>query len=385
MRIVLLAQRPQRRGAEVFAYQLTNELRRQGHVVRLVFLYPYEGGGALPHTLNQVLNGNEKSLLEKIPGIEPGLAQRLLQAIDELEPDVVQANGARTVKYGAFAAIARPSRKWVLIYRNIGNPRDWMRTPLHKVFYRYVVMRRLDGVVGVSNATLNVVRDYYSLPIPMMQIPRGIDPSTLVPTMPRQSLRSKVGTPPEAPVIVFVGSLAREKRLDRLLRMASSLKTVFPLLRIWLVGDGPSNNLLHQMASELDLQDSVTFFGVQDNVADYLNAADVFVLTSDTEGMPGVLLEAGYSGLPVVATDVGGVRECVIDGDTGIVVAQDDEDGLAHAVERLLRDDDLRSRMGELAHQWIAGRFTIDIVAGQYVEFYQSLLLVPYNIQAKKE
>ncbi len=94
--------------------------------------------------------------------------------------------------------------------------------------------------------------------------------------------------------------------------------------------------------------------------------------------MPGVLLEAGYMGLPVVATDVGGVAECVVDGETGILVpARDDATAvtaLTAALARLLRDPALRERMGENARTHIAERFTLDNIAMHYLDFYSFLL-----------
>ena len=377
MRILQLAQKPQRRGAEVFAHQLTHELQARGHDVRLRFLYPFTGPGGLPYSRSQMLDGRERSVLEKLPGVDPRLARRVLHEIDDFQPDIVQANGARTVKYAASAALARRARTWALVYRNIGNPRDWVATPIHKAFYRRIVMPQLDGVVGVSQATLDAVRDFYALSIPMTHIPRGVDPAALTPTGSPDALRAALGLCADDRVLVYVGSLSPEKRLDRLLAALPPLVVEFPSLHVWIVGDGPLREELQSLANRLDLRHTVHFLGAQDRVGDYLNAADLFALTSDTEGMPGVLLEAGYMGLPVVATDVGGVAECVVDGETGILVpARDDATAvtaLTAALARLLRDPALRERMGENARTLVAERFTLDnIAAAQYLAFYRT-------------
>lgn len=379
MRVLLLAQRPQRRGAEVFAWQLEQELRRQGHIVRLIFLYGYDGPAALEHGEDQVLGGNERSPFEKAPGIEPILARRMLREVDAFCPDVVQANGARTVKYGAFAALMRSNRAWKLVYRNIGNPQDWVTTPLHRAFYRRIVMPQLDGVVGVSEVTLEVVRTFYGLDVPMRHIPRGVDRHVLVAQRRRDDMRTAYGVPVDAPLAVYVGSLSEEKRIDRLLVVASRVSHDVPALHWWVVGDGALRARLEMMAEGLGLGDRVRFHGAQVDVASYLQAADMLVLTSDTEGMPGAVLEAGFMGLPVVATDVGGVRECVLDNESGFVVAREDGVGIADAVVRLASDGELRNAMGARGRAFVGEQFVMERVAAEYVEFWGGLVAGSMN------
>lgn len=375
MRIIQVVQKPQRRGAEIFAFQLSQELRRQGHEVRLVYLYPHAETVGLP--LNEgdcMLNGNPDHPFEKFPGINPLLLRRLLHAIDEFKPDVVQVNGARTVKYGAFASYSRRDASWALIYRNIGNPRDWLRGWHYRIFYQKLVMPRLHGVVGVSRKTLQAVKDFYAISVPIKNIPRAVDPESLVPAASRDAVRLKTQTPAEAAVLIFIGSLTPEKRLDRLLRLTQQVRLQMPKLHLWFIGSGPLESTLRQQADALGIGESVRFLGAQSNVADYLNAADLFVLTSDTEGIPGVILEAGLLGLAVVATRVGGVPECILEGETGVLVDRQDEERLAEAVCGLLQDSARRHRLGEKAKSWVAENFTINKIAGNYVDFYHHVL-----------
>ncbi|MDL1873864.1 glycosyltransferase [Cytophagia bacterium CHB2] len=381
MRILQVVQKPQRRGAEVFAFQLSQELKRQGHETRLVYLYPHEETCALPlaHS-DRLLNGKPNHPFEKFPGINPFLLRRLLHAIDEFKPDVVQVNGARTVKYGAFASYSCRDASWALIYRNIGNPSDWLHGWHYRMFYQKLVMPRLHGVVGVSRKTLQAVKDFYGISVPIKNIPRAVDPASLVPTISRDTVRRQTKTPNDAPVLIFVGSLAPEKRLDRLLRLTQQVRLQMPKLHLWLIGSGPLQSTLRQQAHSLGIAESVRFLGVQSNVADYLNAADLFVLTSDTEGIPGVILEAGLLGLAVVATRVGGVPECVLDGDTGILVDRQDEQRLAEVVCDLLHDSARRHKLGARAKNWVGANFTIDKITGDYVEFYQQVLAFRHRL-----
>ena len=373
MRILQVVQKPQRRGAEVFAQQLCQELRSEGHEVRTAYLYPHDVEGALPLAEHdKVLGGREHHYFETIPGVHPLLLQRLKRFIDEMQPDVVQVNGGRTVKYGAAAAVGR--RSWILIYRNIGQPGYWIDGWRHQLYSR-MIMPRLDGVIGVSGRTLQAVKELYSVSVPTVRIPCAVDPRALVPTIESHFIRRQMTTPLEAPLIVWAGSMTDEKRIDRLIRTTIIVKQSLPNLHLWIVGDGPLRRGLEAEIQASPLAASVRVPGAQKHIANYMNAADVVALTSDTEGMPAVLLEAGLLGKPVVATRVGGVCECVLNGETGMLVGTDDEQGFAAAVASLLKRPDLRSRMGSAAKAWVQQNFTIGRVAPQYAAFYQRVLV----------
>lgn len=370
--MVLVAQQPQRRGAEVFAFQLGAALGRAGCAVRRLYLYPHAGAAALPlDGDDRMLEGAPGHPFERLPGLHPTLLGRLRHAIAEHRPDVVQAHGGRTVKYAAAARRIDRGAGWALVYRNIGDPRHWaagLRGPL----YRRLVMPALDGVVGVSEATLEAVRTFYRLDgIPMEHVPRGVDPAALVPERPAEAVRSELATPAEAPVLLFVGSLTPEKRVDRLLAWTAGARREYPGLRLWLVGDGPLRGELERLAAGHGLAGAVAFAGARERVGDYLAAADVLLLASDTEGMPGAVLEAAALGVPAVATAVGGVPECIEDGVTGRLVAPADETGGAAAVAELLADPVRRRAMGDAARRRFAERWHIDAVAAAYLGFYR--------------
>jgi glycosyltransferase involved in cell wall biosynthesis len=170
-----------------------------------------------------------------------------------------------------------------------------------------------------------------------------------------------------------VGSLSHEKRLDRLLRVLRTAAADVADVHLWLVGDGPLRLDLETMTSNLGLSDRVRFAGRRDDVGSFLRAADLFVLSSDTEGMPGVVLEAGWCGLASVATDVGGTRECLRDGETGLLVAPTDEEGFARAVVDLLRSESRRTSLGARAQARVREGFTMPGVAGAYADLYRRL------------
>ncbi|MCE7979661.1 MAG: glycosyltransferase family 1 protein [Caldilinea sp. CFX5] len=379
MRILQLVQKPQRRGAEIFVAQLNAALHSQGHITQTVYLYPHKESKALTLTSrDQLLAGSEAHSLEKIFGVHPGLLQKLHKAVDKFQPDIIQVNGASTVKYGAFLRLTSRRQPWVLIYRNIGNPQDWVRGWQRYFFYQWFVIPQVDGVIGVSQATLNVVKSFYQLNIPIRYIPNGIEISKSF-IYSNEQVRNCTQTPLGACTLLFVGNLSLEKRVDRLLRVVDRVTKQMPELYVWLVGDGPQRLALEAQVKALSLERNVRFLGVQENVSSFMAAADLFMLTSDTEGIPAVILEAGAQGLPVIATQVGGIPECILDGETGLLVEPQDEVGLAKAVLGLLSDPIQRRTMGHKAQVWIRENFAIDQIAQHYLAFYSEVLLHKYQ------
>ena len=148
--------------------------------------------------------------------------------------------------------------------------------------------------------------------------------------------------------ILFIGRLAAVKGVRLLLEAVATLRARHPGLTLTLVGDGPDRSGLEARAQALGLGDAVTFTGYlgEAGVAEVLARSDMLVLPSFAEGVPVVLMEAMASGLPVVATRVGGVAELVEDGVSGLLVPPGDAGVLAGAMDRLLADPDLCRRFG---------------------------------------
>ncbi len=380
MKVLQIVQKPQRRGAEIFAFQLGRELRRQGHESRTVYLYSFNGASPLPLDTNHLdLGGREGSPLERAPGFHPLLLHRLLSQIRRYKPQVVQANGGRSVKYCALAK-RFSTRRFTLVYRNIGNPHDWVRGRTKRLFYRLVLVPAFDGAVAVSENTLNAVRELYGARFSgigvnnSVAIPRGVDPGSMRVSRGREEVRREAGLPETALLVLFVGSLSPEKRLDRLLRVFRKVRSAVPESFLAIAGEGPGGGEAERQAADSGLVGCVRFLGVREDIPDLMNAADVLVLTSDTEGVPGVILEAGFMGLPVVATRVGGVEERVIEGETGKLVEPGNEKDLVSALVQLLTDRGLRQRVGARAKQHARERYTMDRTARQYIDYYRGLL-----------
>ncbi|MGI5156867.1 glycosyltransferase [Microbispora sp. CA-102843] len=186
----------------------------------------------------------------------------------------------------------------------------------------------------------------------------------------REAARAALGLSPEAPVVAFVGRLTRVKRPDRFLAVAHAVLARVPACRFVVCGDGDLREDVEREARHAD--GPVRLLGWRADVETVYAAADVVVLTSDNEGTPLSLVEAGMAGTPVVATRVGSVAEVVRDGSTGLLAAPDAGELAAHVL-RLLSDPELACRMGEAARRWTTSSFGVERLVADTEALYRSL------------
>jgi glycosyltransferase involved in cell wall biosynthesis len=169
----------------------------------------------------------------------------------------------------------------------------------------------------------------------------------------------------ERPVVLAVSRLVEKKGLEMLVRAAALLRLRGADFIVRIAGEGPEWARLQRLAHQLGVADRITFLGplMESEVSAEYRRAAVFALpcqvlaNGDRDGLPNVLVEAMAHGLPVVSTTLAAVREAVVDGECGLLVAPRDEVGLADALERLLSDDALRARLGARARRRAAKRF----------------------------
>ena len=203
------------------------------------------------------------------------------------------------------------------------------------------------------------------------------------PTRASPSVAARVwGGAVPAPGVNRVGTVARlvpVKDIDLLLEVVESVVREIPSLRVAVVGDGPESDALRARSVALGLERVVTFAGLVKPGAEAVREFDVYLLTSISEGVPMSVLEAMVAGIPVVATDVGGVSEAVEDGTTGYLVARTQDRGaltkeLAARVVRLVRDPGLRATMGRRAIERVRNSFGTDTAAASTIDAYRSCL-----------
>lgn len=204
-----------------------------------------------------------------------------------------------------------------------------------------------------------------------ISIPNGVDTGRFAPLAPAQkkALRSRLALPAEARIVIFVGRLAPEKRVDLLTGIWRSVRQAVPRALLLILGSGPEEAGLKQRAG-----DGILFLGSQPDVTPYLQAADLFVLPSAAEGLSLALLEALACGLPVIATSVGGNPEVIRHLETGWLTPPDDPPALTEAIVTLLGDEKLQSKLREKARAHAVQNYSLIKMADRLVDFYRQVL-----------
>ncbi len=171
-------------------------------------------------------------------------------------------------------------------------------------------------------------------------------------------------------ILITAGRLTKAKRFDRLLRIFYSVQKTFDNVQLVILGKGPLEEELKQLSVQIGLEKRTHFVGFQENPYAWFSKSDMFVLSSDLEGFPMVLLEAMACGLPVVSTDcLSGPSEIITEGKDGYLVPLDDEKYFSEKILILLKNETLRFKFSEAAKQK-AKQFDIDIIAPQYEKLF---------------
>lgn len=178
----------------------------------------------------------------------------------------------------------------------------------------------------------------------------------------------------DGPTLLCVGRLIRKKNVQLLIEAVAQLRGSFPRFRLLVAGEGPMRESLERQVATLGLEGAVKFLGFVDDVASLLRQCDCFVLPSATEGMPISVLEAMSHGVPIVATRVGSIPAIAREEKEAVLVAPGDVAALATALERVLRNSELRRSLGDSARDRFVTEFTAARMAERYHHLYDSIL-----------
>lgn len=278
-------------------------------------------------------------------------------------PDVIHAHNPSA---GATAAIARqlanrPEIGIVTTYHGVAPERLGLAT-------RAMALAS-DVVVGVSPAATTALRAAGLRPERSATILNAVD---VEPQRPRSAIRAELGIPDDAEIVVTVGRYAPEKNQALLLDALALLAPTRPNVYALIVGHGILEGDLRDRVAHLGLE-RAHITGPRFDAIDVMAACDVFALSSDSEGFPLALLEAMSVGLPVVTTDVGGVRDAVADGVNGLVVPARDAQALADALTALLDHPGRGAELGAAAKRFVAEHCSVQAMVDGYLELYSDV------------
>jgi L-malate glycosyltransferase len=287
--------------------------------------------------------------------------------------DIVQTHDFYSNVFGQIgAALARVSVR-IAAKREI----DGVRTPAQRQA-EMLVYRLAHAVVANSEA----VRAYLTREgIPehkIVVIRNGLDLTRVSPTsdVARPDLRASFGLPPDAPVVVIVANMRLPvKDHPTFLRAARRVRERVPAAVFAIAGEGELAEKVRRLAGELGVGQATFFLGRCRDVAGLIAAADVCVLSSRSEGFSNAILEYMGGAKPVVATDVGGNREAVIEGETGFLVPAGDDEAMAQRIVTLLSNPDMAQAMGTKGRQVVEARFSCEAQLAAVEALYDRLLI----------
>jgi glycosyltransferase involved in cell wall biosynthesis len=249
----------------------------------------------------------------KGPGVDFTLPFRVASLLRAGRVEIVHTHNPQALIYGAPAG--KLAHAVVVHTKHGANP-----APLRRLLLRRAAAQMADAYVAVSEPTAEASRQSRDCsPHKLLTITNGVDVERFSPNPEaRAQVREALGLSRETLVFGTVGRLAEEKAQDLLLRAAAP--HLHDGCRLLFVGGGPKRGALEALAERLQVEPFVHFVGFTDRVADYLAALDVFVLSSDTEGLPLVIVEAMATELAIVSTDVGGIGSVIEHERTGLLI-----------------------------------------------------------------
>jgi glycosyltransferase involved in cell wall biosynthesis len=238
------------------------------------------------------------------------------------------------------------------------------------------LLARMDGLVACAGTQRDYLVEQEGLPRRKLHvITNGVDHRRFAPREDGARTRREEGLAAEHKVVVIVASLTPEKGHEVFVGAAARVLADVPEARFLIIGDGPRRAAIERLTGELGVREEVRLLGVRRDLPRLLPACDLHVLSSHPfrETLPISTMEGMACGLPTVNTDVGSVRDLVIDGETGRIVPAGDVEALARAMTGLLRDDDRRRRMGRSARRRIEDSFTLERTIRGYADYFRRL------------
>ena len=292
-------------------------------------------------------------------------AYRLTQFIRDEQPDLVHCHSRRgaDILGGVAASFAEVP---AVVSRRVDNAELRLMAGL-----RY---RPFKKVIAISEAIAEVLRDHGIEAERIEVIRSAVDADAFRQAPDCETFRADLGIPQNVFTIAAAGQLIPRKGHSFLLQAASELRLTHPGFRLVIFGEGYLGNQLRAQASSLGLGDVVQFAGYRDDLDQFVGCFDLFVHPSSAEGLGVAALKAAAAGLAVVGCNAGGMRESVVDGETGLLVEPEDADALHQAIARLMNDDELRLSMGNAGRERMQNEFSIATMADRHVALYESLL-----------
>lgn len=339
-------------GAETMCENLSTELYRKGHKVYAVSLYNYKS----PITSRLEKNNVTVIYLNKKPGLDLSIIGKIRFILKKYKPDVVHTH-RYVAQYVIPATWGLGIKHKIHTVHNIAKEENTTAARmLNKFFFKYC------GLVPVALTKLiqgSIEKEYG---LPKERIPVIFNGVSLNKCNPITLYRKEVLN------ILHIGRYSQQKNHIEMLKAFLSIHSKYPNIKLHLLGDGPLKQEIANLINSSDAESFIIEHGLSDNPYEYLSDSDLFMLPSKYEGMPMTLIEAMGTGLPIVASDVGGIPDMIKDGVSGIL-CKPSEKSIASALDRVIQSETLREKIGKTALQESL-KFSAQTMCERYLDVY---------------
>lgn len=316
-------------------------------------------------------NSCDVHVLNRRPGLDWSCRHRLRRLFRQIQPAVVVAHQYTPFFYSSLARGLSRSPPIIFVEhgRHFPDPRK-----LHRILANRLLFRRHDAVIAVAESVKQAVICKEGIASRRVHvIPNGIDPQPYFAAAAlRETTRQELGLTDGDVVLIQVA------RLDHLKDHSTAISAVEKIrhdrVRLLIVGDGPEESQIRQRVSHSPTRERFRLLGYRQDVPNLLAAADVFLLSSISEGLPVTVLEAMAAALPIVATNVGDLAKAVTNGTTGFLVPPRCPEAMANALTRLCTSPELRRQLGLAGQKLLLSQFTEESMHTAYRKLIQTIL-----------
>jgi glycosyltransferase involved in cell wall biosynthesis len=368
MNILMLVTKRQNRGAEISAANLSKQLIEMGHFIIWVGLYSPTNNDILEvgKAINLDLKGKKNKFLSLRKTIE------LRDLMNKYNVDILQANGSDTFKYAVAATLFLKKPK--ILYRNISHIGYWIKANnIKKEIYR-LLFKKADAIASVSQAAAQEFSDLMNVSLDKIQvIKRGIPYILLNKEKSRNEIYAEFDLIATQKLIVWAGALSAEKNPLLALQIMKQLNKVRKDCTLIIAGVGPEEVKLIEFINRSQLT-NVLLVGFSKDIHRLLAAADVLLLTSFIEGVPGIVLEAAAQKTPTIAVDCGSTSEALLHKKTGFLIKNHDPIEFTEAINRLFNSEQLSLEFGNEALAHVNREHNENRNANKFEALYQTLL-----------
>ncbi|MDW3095921.1 MAG: TIGR03088 family PEP-CTERM/XrtA system glycosyltransferase [Gammaproteobacteria bacterium] len=327
--------------------------------------------------------------LNKKPGHDLGLYFRLWKLLRRLKPAITHTRNLAALEMVAIAMLAG-------VKRRVHSEHGWGMSDLNGANRKYRMLRRFMSVlvhryIGLSKHIVNYLNQDAGIPKEKLtQIYNGVDADRFCFSLKQATDLSAF---PEGFITqntILIGTVGRMEPVkdqltlvDAFIQLARRSNYQQKNLRLAIIGDGELRPQAQAKLDAADLSAQAWLPGSRDDVNSLMSSMDIFVLPSRNEGISNTILEAMASGLPVIATRVGGNPELVVEGTTGVLVPSENVGEMTNALEAYVENEQKRQADGQAARELIAERFRLEHMVDKYISVYDDIMLI--NIRPKEE